>query len=61
MMLETNDQQVRYVKNFFENRFSNLFEEDRKKDALALMREIVLEDGEDPGNDWLFLPCIENI
>ncbi len=61
MILETNEQQVRYVKNFFENRFSNLLEENRKKDALSLMREIVLKDDEDPGNDWLFLPCIENI
>lgn len=61
MMIETNDQHVRYVKNYFENRFSTLFEENRKKDALAIMREITLKDGEDSGNNWLFLPFIENV
>ena len=61
MILETKEQQVRYVQNYFENRFYDLLEKNDEQNALSLYREMIIETDEQPVHEWLFLPCIENI
>ena len=44
MILETQAEQVRYVTNYFQNRFDYLISDGRDKDAAAVYNELVLED-----------------
>ena len=64
MILETQEQQVRYVTNYLENRFHVLMNDGKCGDAAAVHQELVCED--DDGGDldvdevfldqsWIFL------
>jgi hypothetical protein len=57
MILETQDQQVRYVTNYLENRFQVLINDGKYGDAAAVHQELVCEDydGGDPDVDEVFL------
>lgn len=56
MILETQEQQVRYVTNYFQNRFDYLISEERNKDADAVYSEMVMEDDSNSKSEnWLFL------
>lgn len=56
MILETQEQQVRYVTNYFQNRFDYLISEERNKDADAVYSEMVMEDDSNfKSENWLFL------
>ena len=59
MILETQDQQVRYVKNYFENRITNLKKDGKDSDSLSLYHEMVII-GEKESDDWLFIPHLES-
>jgi hypothetical protein len=61
MILETKEQQVRYVQNYFEHRFNHFLEQNEEENALSLYKEMIIESHEEPSHEWLFLPCIENI
>ena len=53
MIMETQEQQIRYLENYFEARCTKLVDEGKKSDALSLYDEIVV-DGQDPVG-YLFL------
>jgi hypothetical protein len=59
MILETQEQQIRYLENYYENRCSKLFNENRKEDAKSLYEEIVVN-GQDPGG-YLFLQFVSEV
>lgn len=55
MIMETEDQQIRYLENYHEARCQKLADEGRGGDAISLYQEMVV-DGKDP-EDYLFLTC----
>jgi hypothetical protein len=59
MILETQEQQIRYLENYYENRCSKLSNEGKKEDAQALYHEIVVDD-QDPGN-YLFFQFVSEV
>ena len=54
MIMETQEQQIRYLENYFEARCNKLTDEGKKSDALSLYEEMVV-DGQDPVG-YLFIP-----
>jgi hypothetical protein len=59
MILETQEQQIRYLENYFESRCSKLSNEGRKEDAKSLYEEIVINN-QDPDN-YLFLQFVSEV
>lgn len=59
-MIKTREEQIYYIENYFESRFNNFIESGDFFDALAVYKELILVDGEEP-DDWLFLQFIEEI
>jgi hypothetical protein len=56
MILETQAEQVRYVTNYFQNRFDYLISDRRDKDAAAVYNELVLEDdSHSKSENWIFV------
>ena len=56
MILETQAEQVRYVTNYFQNRFDYLISDGRDKDAAAVYNELVLEDdSHSKSENWIFV------
>jgi hypothetical protein len=56
MILETQGEQVRYVTNYFQNRFDYLISDGRNKDAAAVYNELVLEDdSHSKSENWIFI------
>lgn len=56
MILETQEQQVRYVTNYFQNRFDYLISDGRNGDATAVYNELVLEDdSHSKSENWIFV------
>jgi len=53
MIMETQEQQVRYLENYFEARCQKLYDEGRECDAISLYEEIVVDE-KDP-KDYLFI------
>lgn len=53
MIMETQDEQIRYLENYYESRCRKLSDKNKKDDALSLYQEMVI-DGQDPG-EYLFL------
>jgi hypothetical protein len=46
MIMETQEQQIRYLENYYEARFQKLYDEGRKDDATSLYEEMLV-DGQD--------------
>jgi hypothetical protein len=59
MIMETNDQQIRYLENYYESRCQKLSDEGREGDAISLYEEMVI-DGQDPG-EYLFLQFVSEV
>jgi hypothetical protein len=59
MIMETQDQQIRYLENYYESRCRKLSDEGRECDALSLYQEMVI-DGQDP-DEYLFLTYFSEI
>lgn len=53
MIMETQEQQIRYLENYFEARCNKLNDEGKKSDALSLYEEMVVDE-KDP-EDYLFI------
>jgi hypothetical protein len=59
MIMETQDQQIRYLENYYESRCQKLSDEGREGDAISLYEEMVI-DGQDP-DEYLFLTYFSEI
>ena len=59
MIMETHDQQIRYLENYYESRCRKLSDEGREGDAISLYQEMVV-DGQDP-DGYLFLEYFSEV
>jgi len=59
MIMETHDQQIRYLENYYENRCSKLFSEGRKEDAKSIYHEMNVNVQDSSG--YLFLQFVSEV
>jgi hypothetical protein len=59
MIMETRDQQIRYLENYYENRCSKLSNEGKMEDAKSLYEEMTVDDQDSSG--YLFLQFVSEV
>jgi hypothetical protein len=59
MILETQEQQIRYLENYYENRYSKLLNEGREEDAKSLYDEMNVNVQDSGG--YLFLQFVSEV
>ncbi len=59
MILETQEQQIRYLENYYENRYSKLSNEGKMEDAKSLYDEMTVDDQDSGG--YLFIQFVSEV